>query len=175
MNIEDVKQIPIADYLHSLGYSPVKQQGNGLWYKSPLREEHEPSFKVNTDRNLWYDFGAGKGGNIIALAKELYCSDSLPYLLNRIAEQTPHVRPVSFSFPQRRTEPSFQHLEVRDLIHPAFARCANWLMLLASPASLRMVSASCLFSRGMTSTETTACLTYSLTRNPASPARFLMA
>ena len=76
MNIEDVKQIPIADYLHSLGYSPVKQQGNGLWYKSPLREEHEPSFKVNTDRNLWYDFGAGKGGNIIALAKELYCSES---------------------------------------------------------------------------------------------------
>lgn len=38
MNIEDVKQIPIADYLHSLGYSPVKQQGNGLWYKSPLRK-----------------------------------------------------------------------------------------------------------------------------------------
>ena len=44
--------------MHSLGYSPVKQQGNGLWYKSPLREEHEPSFKVNTDRNLWYDFDA---------------------------------------------------------------------------------------------------------------------
>ncbi|KAB4442080.1 DNA primase, partial [Bacteroides thetaiotaomicron] len=122
MNIEDVKQIPIADYLHSLGYSPVKQQGNGLWYKSPLREEHEPSFKVNTDRNLWYDFGAGKGGNLIALAKELYSSDSLPYLLNRIAEQKPHVRPVSFSFPQRRTEPSFQHLEVRDLTHPALLR-----------------------------------------------------
>ena len=58
MNIEDVKQISIADYLHSLGYSPVKRQGNGLWYKSPLREEHEPSFKVNTDRNLWYDFDA---------------------------------------------------------------------------------------------------------------------
>ena len=106
MNIEDVKQIPIADYLHSLGYSPVKRQGNGLWYKSPLREEHEASFKVNTDRNLWYDFGAGKGGNIIALAKELYFSDSLPYLLKRIEEQTPNVRPVSFSFPQRRTEPS---------------------------------------------------------------------
>ena len=50
MNIEDVKQISIADYLHSLGYSPVKRQGNGLWYKSPLREEHEASFKVNTDR-----------------------------------------------------------------------------------------------------------------------------
>ena len=58
---------------------------------------------------------------------------------------------------------------------PAFARCASWLMLLASPASLRIVSASCLFSRGVTSAETTACRTYSLTRSPASVARFLIA
>ena len=122
MTIEESKNIKLADYLHSLGYNPIKQQGKSLWYKSPLREEQEPSFKVNTDRNLWYDFGAGKGGNIIALAQELYASDSLPYLLNRIAEQTPHVRPVSFSFLQRRTEPSFQHLEVRELSHPALLR-----------------------------------------------------
>ena len=54
---------------------------------------------------------------------------------------------------------------------PAFARCASWLMLLASPASLRRVSASCLFSRGVTCAATTACRTYSLTRIPASPAR----
>ena len=26
MNIETAKQINLADYLHSLGYSPVKQQ-----------------------------------------------------------------------------------------------------------------------------------------------------
>ena len=122
MTIEESKNIKLADYLHSLGYNPIKQQGKSLWYKSPLREEQEPSFKVNTDRNLWYDFGAGKGGNIIALAQELYASDSLPYLLNRIAEQTPHVRLVSFSFRQRRTEPSFQHLEVRELSHPALLR-----------------------------------------------------
>ena len=56
------------------------------------------------------------------MAQELYASDSLPYLLNRIAEQAPHVRPVSFSFRQRRTEPSFQHLEVRELSHPALLR-----------------------------------------------------
>ena len=39
MNIEDVKQIPIADYLHSLGYSPVKQQGNGLYSQSYYKKE----------------------------------------------------------------------------------------------------------------------------------------
>ena len=48
MNIEEAKKIPITDYLHSLGYSPVKQQGANLWYKSPLREEHEASFQNPT-------------------------------------------------------------------------------------------------------------------------------
>ena len=41
MDIQTAKQIKIADYLHSLGFSPVKQQGINLWYKSPLREETE--------------------------------------------------------------------------------------------------------------------------------------
>ena len=58
MTITDVKQIRISDYLHSLGYNPVKQQGGNLWYKSPFRQESEPSFKVNTELNLWYDFDA---------------------------------------------------------------------------------------------------------------------
>ena len=122
MNIQKAKQIRIADYLQSLGYTPVKQQGNSLWYKSPFRQETEASFKVNTDRNLWFDYGLGRGGNIIALVQELYASDHVPYLLNRIAEQAPHVRPVSFSFRQQASEPSFQHLEVGELTHPALLR-----------------------------------------------------
>lgn len=98
MDIQTAKQIRIADFLYSLGHSPVKQQGINLWYKSPLREETEPSFKINTERNQWYDFAIGKGGNIIALAQELYYSDYVPYLLQKIEEQTPHIRPVSFLF-----------------------------------------------------------------------------
>ena len=87
MTTQEAKKIHIADYLQSLGYSPVKQQGKSLWYKSPFREEAEASFKVNTELNQWYDFGTGKGGNIIALAQELYGSDYVPYLLGKIAEQ----------------------------------------------------------------------------------------
>ena len=33
MDIQTAKQIRIADYLHSLGYSPVKQQGINLCVK----------------------------------------------------------------------------------------------------------------------------------------------
>ena len=120
MDIQTAKQIRLEEYLHSLGYSPVKRQGINLWYKSPFREETEASFKVNTERNQWYDFALGKGGNIIALASHLYATDSVPYLLKRIEEQAPHVHPVSFSFrKQSFTEPSFQQLEIVPLSSPA--------------------------------------------------------
>lgn len=122
MNIQEAKQIKIADYLQSLGHRPVKQQGANLWYKSPLRNESEASFKVNTTMNSWFDFGMGKGGNIITLVSYLYASDNLPYLLDKMEMQTPHVRPTDFSFTQQATEPSFERLEVRELNHPALLR-----------------------------------------------------
>lgn len=122
MNIQEAKAIRLADYLQSLGYLPVKQQGNSLWYKSPFRKESEPSFKVNTELNQWFDFGLGKGGNILALVRELYQDDYIPALLERIERQTPNVRSSSFSFRQQPSEPSFQQLEVRELAHPALLR-----------------------------------------------------
>lgn len=116
MNINEIKRIKLADYLQSLGYTPVKQQGRSLWYKSPLRNETDASFKVNTELNQWYDFGIGKGGNIIALAAELYHSENVAYLLERIAERTPYIRPASFSFGEQKTHNSrFQGVQVGEL------------------------------------------------------------
>ena len=123
MTIQEAKQIRIADYLQTLGYLPVKQQGNNLWYKSPMREEAEASFKVNTELNQWYDFGIGKGGNTIALASELYRSDNVPYLLECIAKQTPHLHIANhtpFSLGQQSvSEPMYRHLQVLELSSPA--------------------------------------------------------
>ena len=120
MNINEIKKIKLADYLQSLGYTPVKQQGRSLWYKSPLRNETDASFKVNTELNQWYDFGIGKGGNIIALAAELYHSENVAYLLERIAERTPYIRPASFSFGEQKIHNgSFQGVQVGELSSPA--------------------------------------------------------
>ena len=120
MTIQDAKQIKLAGYLQSLGYTPVKQQGKSLWYKSPLRSETDASFKVNTELNQWYDFGIGKGGNIIALAAELYHSENVVYLLERIAERTPYIRPASFSFGEQKAHNnSFQGVQVGELSSPA--------------------------------------------------------
>ena len=121
MTIQDVKQIKLADYLQSLGYTPVKQQGRNLWYKSPLREETDASFKVNTELEKWYDFGIGKGGNIIALAAELYRSEDVAYLLRRIEERTAYIRPASFSFGRQHSDNQpYQGLKVGELSSPAY-------------------------------------------------------
>ena len=61
MNTNEAKRIRIEEYLHTLGYTPVRRQGARLWYKSPFRDEQEPSFKVNMERNLWVRFWRGQG------------------------------------------------------------------------------------------------------------------
>ena len=120
MTTQEAKNIRIADYLQSLGYTPVKQQGNSLWYKSPLREENDASFKVNTELNKWYDFGLGKGGNIIALAAELYHTENVACLLKRIEERTPYIRPASFSFSAKQSDNrTYRGLRVGELSSPA--------------------------------------------------------
>ena len=72
MEIQNIKQISITDYLQQQGYSPARVQGIHYWYYSPLRNERTPSFKVNTERNQWYDFGSGEHGDIINLVCALH-------------------------------------------------------------------------------------------------------
>ena len=75
MQLHDIKQIPIVDYLARSGYKPKLTKGVNYWYCSPLRSELTPSFKVNVERNQWYDFGTGDHGDIIDLVCALqHCS-----------------------------------------------------------------------------------------------------
>lgn len=77
LTFSDAKKIPITEYLSSIGVEPAKIRGSNYWYYSPLRNERDPSFKVNNKLNLWYDHGSGEGGTIIDLgAKINTCSVS---------------------------------------------------------------------------------------------------
>ncbi len=85
MNIKQAKQIPLEDFLERLGHKPSRNSGSQLWYLSPLRAEETPSFKINQQRNLWYDFGTGEGGDILDLVKELERTSNTSEALARIA------------------------------------------------------------------------------------------
>lgn len=75
MQLHDIKQVSIVDYLAQTGYKPKLIKGVNYWYCSPLRAELTPSFKVNAERNQWYDFATGDHGDIIDLVCALlHCS-----------------------------------------------------------------------------------------------------
>lgn len=65
MNAAQAKRIPLTTILARLGHTSSHQSGDDVWYPSPFRDEAEPSFKVNEKDNVWYDFGAGEGGNVL--------------------------------------------------------------------------------------------------------------
>lgn len=119
--IKEIKSIPLATFLSQFGHEPAIRKGTRLWYKSPLRQEHTPSFKVETTLNCWYDFGLGRGGNIIDLATEMYQSTDLRYLMRCIADSCPvlSVQTVASSYPQRHSAPSMERFEVVPLEHRA--------------------------------------------------------
>lgn len=129
--IKEIKSIPLATFLSRLGHEPTSRKGTRLWYKSPLRQEHTPSFKVETSLNCWYDFGLGRGGNIIDLAAEIYGSNDIRYLKQCIANScpVPSVQTVASSFlcgakrqrrlAQRHSAPGMESFKVVPLEHRA--------------------------------------------------------
>ena len=112
--IKEIKSIPLATFLSQLGHEPIMRKGTRLWYLSPLRQEHTPSFKVETTLNCWYDFGLGRGGNIIDIATELYQSTDLRYLMSCIADRcaVPSAQTVASNSFQRHSAPGFQDISV---------------------------------------------------------------
>ena len=60
MDINEIKQVPIVDFLYILGIEPVKHKASGLWYHAPYRNDRNPSLRVSTDKNVWYDYGIAR-------------------------------------------------------------------------------------------------------------------
>ena len=70
-DLSRIKQYPIVEYLERKGTKPVRKTLTYAMYRSPLREETHPSFKVDTEKNLWIDYGEGRGGSIIDLCMRM--------------------------------------------------------------------------------------------------------
>lgn len=69
MKIDDAKQIPLQEVVEAFGGRLARKGAHGeLWFYSPFRNEKSASFKIDTKRNVWKDFGHSlPGGDIIDL------------------------------------------------------------------------------------------------------------
>ena len=70
-DLSRIKRYPIVEYLERKGIKPVRRTAAYALYCSPLREETHPSFKVDTEKNLWIDYAEGRGGSLIDLCMRM--------------------------------------------------------------------------------------------------------
>ena len=83
-----IKRYPIVEYLERKGIKPVRKTPTYAMYRSPLREETHPSFKVDTEKNLWIDYAEGRGGSVIDLCMRLE-GHTLSEAIRRLGQNAP--------------------------------------------------------------------------------------
>ena len=115
-DIENMRRIPLADFLARLGHEPVRRSGNELWYRAPYRNERTPSFRVNVAKQLWYDFGLGKGGDIFTLAGEFVRSGDFMVQARFISEAAHMSLTALPAFEPKPPEPVFEEVEAARLL-----------------------------------------------------------
>ena len=64
----DIKNIPLTEFMAALGEKPVKDFGDMKLYYAPQRDDSEPMLVVDTNTNRWYDHATDQSGDIIDLA-----------------------------------------------------------------------------------------------------------
>lgn len=64
----DIKNIPLTEFLAALGEKPVKSFGDMKLYYAPQRDNPEPMLVVDIKTNGWYDHATDQSGDITDLA-----------------------------------------------------------------------------------------------------------
>ena len=98
-DLSAIKRYSIVEYLEKKGIKPARKTPTYAVYRSPLREEVHPSFKVDTEKNLWIDYAEGRGGSIIDLCMRLE-GCTLSEAIHRLGQTT------SFDTACNNVEPS---------------------------------------------------------------------
>lgn len=112
-----IKRYPIVEYLERKGIKPVRRTPSYALYRSPLRAETHPSFKVDTEKNLWIDYAECRGGSIIDLCMRLEgctLSEAIHHLGQNAPDNTVYSSHKDFS--QNNLQPTMAANETRKLI-----------------------------------------------------------
>ena len=113
MNVKQAKELALVDFIQRLGHEPTSRRGNDVWFKSPLHpDERTPSFKVDANRNIWYDFGRGEGGTIIDFVERYFSAQDVSAALTIISDVTGGIA----SFPKKGVTPKEEPPKERPVI-----------------------------------------------------------
>jgi len=103
--IEDVRSgNDIVDVVGS--FVSLKNSGGNHFALCPFHNEKSPSFSVNADRQMYYCFGCGAGGNVISFVMQIEnydFIDALKWLAERINYPLPQPNQTAASLQQSQT------------------------------------------------------------------------
>jgi len=123
MNCERARSICIVSTLAKLGHFPSRKSEKEAWFLSPLRSETQASFKVSSKLNRWYDFGIGKGGNVVdlvCLILECSVSEALAYLSDGLQIISSPQSEPNIQKQKRRSKNKV--LEVHSILNPSLEK-----------------------------------------------------
>jgi DNA primase len=90
--IEEIKsRVDIVELASE--YLTLKKAGRNYLGLCPFHQEKTPSFTVNREKQIFYCFGCGEGGNVITLLMKI-ANKSFPEAIKHLAEKTGVILPV---------------------------------------------------------------------------------
>jgi len=102
------------------GYVALKNRGGNFFGLCPFHNERTPSFSVSSDKQMYYCFGCGAGGNVISFIMQLEnydFMDALKFLADRI----------HYVLPQPQQSPAVKaQLRTRDILRDLHKKAAHY-------------------------------------------------
>lgn len=71
MNQLQANNLSIIGYLASINIFPELVINEFAWYYSPFENQEKLNFKVDRNKNTWFDYRSGTSGNLLSLVMKL--------------------------------------------------------------------------------------------------------
>lgn len=139
----DIKNIPLTEFMATLSQKPVKAFGDMKLYYAPQRDDPEPMLVVDTKTNLWYDYETGWSGDIIDLAAmkmnpNLY-TDPRDFILKYMNEYEQGKELLAKARPTQ--EPTIINLDIKKVKLTDFMKALGQKQPVAADGNLRIYNA----------------------------------
>ena len=139
----DIKNIPLTEFMAALGEKPVKAFGDMKLYYAPQRDDTEPMLVVDTKTNRWYDHATDQSGDIIDLAAlkmnpNLY-TDPRDFILKYMNEYEQGKELLAKARPAQ--EPTIINLDIKKVKLTDFMKALGQEHPVAADGNLRIYNA----------------------------------
>lgn len=139
----DIRNIPLTEFMAALGEKPVKTYDELQLYYAPYRNDPEPVFVVDTQTNRWYDHGTDESGKIIDLARlkmnPAVYKDPRDFILKYMNEY--EIGKEMSAMGRRQQEPIIIKLDIKNLKLTDFMKALGQEHPVAADGKLRIYNA----------------------------------